>query len=110
MRTDDEFKMSALSIVENLPGEGMIRKGMKDLDSGLRTVESLLIMIAWDDLKRNGLPITRELPLEADGEILLYDLLRASGELDAYSKYNSLIRELVSFQRALRHRYRRLVV
>jgi len=97
-----------LSIIENLPGESLIRKGLLDLHNGETTIESLLLMIAKDDLRRNGLSMERDIDLDGDAEIALYDLLRTSGEPDSYSKYNSLVRELVSFQRALRHRYRRL--
>jgi hypothetical protein len=40
-------------------------------------------------------------------EIRLYRLLRGQGG-DAYSKYNTLLRELASFESALDHRQRRV--
>jgi hypothetical protein len=48
-------------------------------------------------------------PLPADAELELYRTLCASGVRDPYGRYNSLLRELVSFEQALEHRrFRRL--
>jgi hypothetical protein len=38
--------------------------------------------------------------LSSDHELQLYDLLKREGS-DAYSRYNALLRELVSFENAL---------
>jgi hypothetical protein len=44
------------------------------------------------------------IPLQDDGaELELFDLLQHQGN-QAHSRYNALIRELVSFERALDHR------
>jgi len=42
-------------------------------------------------------------PLIEEAELVLYRLLRAEGG-DSYSRYNSLLRELVSFEQALDRR------
>ena len=84
----------------DLPGGGLVMRGVADLERGEITVESLLVSIACCDLKRKGLPLTRRLELDRDAKLELYDLLRAEGG-DAYGGFNSLIQQLVSFQRAL---------
>lgn len=86
----------------DLPGGDLISRGLKDLERGETSVESLLVSIAWDDLRRKGLRLERQLELDRVAELELYDLLCEDDAVDdAYSHYNSLIRRLVSFQRAL---------
>ncbi len=80
------------------PGHELIEKGLADLDNGLDTVESLLVRIGGPRLRRLGLNVplsTDELP-----EHRLYKLLAAENSDAAHSRYNALIRRLVSFERA----------
>lgn len=89
---------------ETLPGGKLVRQGVTDFIAGRCTVSACLVAIGQTRLTRAGL-----LPASATGAILepereLYRLLRQSGG-DAYSRYNSLVRELVSFEQAL-DRYR----
>jgi hypothetical protein len=44
--------------------------------------------------------------IPVEPELELYRLLRREGG-DAYSRYNALLRELISFEQALDHRFRR---
>ncbi len=86
-----------------LPGEELVLKGLSDLRAGRESIESLLVQIGWPRLSELGAPLP-ETELNADPERTLY---RTLGELhgnEAHSKYNSLVRELVSFERALERR------
>jgi hypothetical protein len=80
------------------PGQDLIEKGIADLAAGRETVESLLVEIGGPRLRRLGFSIresTGELP-----EHRLYKLLAVDDQNGAHSKYNALIRRLVSFERA----------
>lgn len=80
------------------PGQDLIEKGMADLESGRETVESLLVRVGGPRLRKLGFdipPHTGELP-----EHRLYKLLAADNQDTAHSRYNALIRRLVSFERA----------
>ena len=82
-----------------LPGEEFVRKGLADLDAGEVTVEACLVSIASPRLRQRGfLPLNATLVSEA--ELALYQLLGET-EGDPYSRYNSLLRRLVSFEHAL---------
>jgi hypothetical protein len=83
--------------MKNVPGFELIYKGIEDLKKGLLTVESLLVLIGLPKLKSLGLNIP-EYSVDQP-EHKLYELLSTNGD-DAHSKYNSLIRRLVSFERS----------
>src|SRR2546430_2275980 len=80
-----------------LPGEELIRRGLDDLAAGVESVESLLVSIGAPRLKRLGLPVPNPFP---SPEHRLYELLSAEGSDSAHSRYNALIRRLVSYERA----------
>jgi hypothetical protein len=85
---------------ETFPGGKLVREGLADFEAGRCTVAACLISIAQIRLSRAGLlqgPLTKRFP---EPEQQLYRLLRQEGA-DAYSRYNSLLRELVSFENAL---------
>jgi hypothetical protein len=81
----------------DLPGADLIEKGMADLDRGIESVESLLVSIGAPRLASLGLVIRSPAP---SPEHRLYLLLRAEGGDGAHSRYNALVRRLVSFERA----------
>jgi len=92
-------------MLEGLPGSALIREGLADHRDGRQTVAACLVRIASPRLSRAGL-IDPE-SIEDDGtELELYQLLSGEGDR-AYSRYNSLLRELASFEHALDHRLRR---
>ena len=83
--------------VEELPGGDLIAQGLAELAQGRETVPALLVSIGAPRLRRIGLRVSRPLP---SPEIRLYDRLsRQSGDA-AHTRYNALIRRLVSFERA----------
>jgi hypothetical protein len=85
-------------ISDALPGADLVRQGLADLVRGVESVPALLVAIGAPRLRRLGLPVP-EVPISSP-EHRLYELL-ASVEPDAaHSRYNALIRRLVSFERA----------
>lgn len=80
-----------------LPGEELVSTGMSDLDRGVESVESLLVSIGAPRLRRLGLNIRDPFP---SPERRLYDLLSELHGDAAHSRYNALVRRLVSFERA----------
>ena len=82
-----------------LPGEELVRKGLVDLNTGELTAEACLVSIASPRLRQRGL-LSGGAALVPAAELALYQLL-GKAEGDAYSRYNSLLRRLVSFEHAL---------
>ena len=80
------------------PGEDLIIQGIADLKEGRETVHSLLVSIGAFRLRRAGINVpTNEFN---DPEHRLYRLLSEDDSDSAHSRYNALIRRLVSFERA----------
>ena len=97
--------MTIDELTAGLPGEALVRAGLTDLEAGRRTVPALVVSMARRRFVRAGL--LRSAPsLAGDVELELYHQLLSEGG-DAYSRYNALIRELTSFERALEWRLRR---
>lgn len=84
--------------MERFPGVEIIREGIEDLRRGETTVSALLVSIGAPRLREIGLPIPRR--VIRSPEIKLYLHLAQSNPDGAHSKYNALIRRLVSFERA----------
>jgi hypothetical protein len=80
-----------------LPGADLIEKGISDLASGVESVEALLVSIGAPRLRRIGLSVPAGL---ASPEHRLYELLARTEPDSAHSRYNALVRRLVSFERA----------
>jgi hypothetical protein len=93
--------------LENLPGYELVSKGVDDLEHGASSREALLVSIAASRLRDGGIPVPPSEQLPAEPELQLYRLLRRERPQDAYSFYNSLLRRLISFEKALEHFNRR---
>jgi len=81
------------------PGGELIRQGLDHLTQGRETEAALLVLIGAPRLRRLGFKVR-----EFEGgppEHKLYDLLSAADPDSAHSRYNALIRRLVSFERAV---------
>jgi hypothetical protein len=81
-----------------LPGADLVAEGLRDLAAGRETVASLLVEV--------GAPRLRQLGIAVPGETIrpehrLYALLTRQSSDSAHSRYNALVRRLVSFERAL---------
>ena len=78
-----------------LPGEELIRRGLEDLAAGVESVAALLVSIGAPRLTAVGLTIPNPFP---SPEHRLYALLSAEEPASAHSRYNALIRRLVSYE------------
>jgi hypothetical protein len=92
-------------IFQDLPAQERIVKGLADLACGRHSIETCLVRIAAKHLECAGIALPSDLLLE-DAELDLYAFFAAFGD-NAHSQYNSLIRELISFEQALNHRITR---
>lgn len=97
--------VAAPNIPGDLPGADLVAAGVAALHRGALTVEALLVAIGGPRLRDAGLRFPDPPSLEHTPELALYDALcRASDVEDPHGRYNSLIRRLVSFERALEQR------
>lgn len=92
-------------LLSGLPGAERILAGLRDYAQNLPTVNACLVRIARRRLSRAGL--LDEIPAADDGaELELYSHF-VHEKSRAHSRYNALLRELVSFEHALDHRLTR---
>jgi hypothetical protein len=83
---------------DSLPGADLIEAGLRDLGAGVESIPALLVAIGAPRLAKLGIEVP---PANANPEHRLYALLQgAAAPEDAHSRYNALIRKLVSFERA----------
>jgi len=80
-----------------LPGADLVASGIADLAEGLVTPAALVVSIGAPRLRQLGYDVPA--PID-DAEHALYALLARDGPDSAHSRYNALIRQLVSFERA----------
>ena len=80
-----------------LPGHDLVSEGLGDLGRGVESVPAFLVSAASIRLKALGIAVPTPLPNAAHR---LYDLLAVMEGNGAHSKYNALLRRIVSFARA----------
>jgi hypothetical protein len=80
-----------------LPGAELVEQGLRDLEGGIESPEALLVSIGASRLEGVGIELPRRLP---SPEHRLYALLAEENPDSAHSRYNALLRRLVSFERA----------
>jgi hypothetical protein len=96
--------------LNGLPGSELVSRGLADLEHGILSESALLILIAEPRLTALGIPVKPgNLRVPQPVEHALYSLLEQRLGIDAYSFYNSLIRRIVSFTRALEREKSRAV-
>ena len=88
----------------DLPGADLVAAGVKALERGEYTVEALLVAVGAPRLQAAGMAVPRPGGWPDQPELALYAALGAIHPGDTHSRYNALIRRLVSFERALEHR------
>lgn len=81
-----------------MPGEDIVREGLCDLAAGRETVSALLVAIGAPRLRQLGIDIPEH--SFTTPEHRLYEKLVDEDRASAHSRYNALIRRLVSFERA----------
>ena len=89
---------NSIVLNEALPGNDLIAAGLGDLQAGRETIAALLVAVGAPRLRQLGLELPKDLPPEPEHR--LYALLAESDSDSAHSRYNALIRRLVSFERA----------
>lgn len=80
-----------------LPGGDLVLIGLRDLECGVESEEALLVSIGEPRLRHLGVGVTIVID---NPEHRLYALLAVVDTDSAHSRYNALIRRLVSFERA----------
>ena len=75
-----------------------MRRGLEDLAAGLESEAALLVLVGAPRLRRLGIEIPPSARAAVEHE--LYWRLSHLGPRSAHSRYNNLIRLLVSFERA----------
>jgi hypothetical protein len=85
--------------VETLPANDLVSAGILDLQNERETIPALLVAIGAPKLRSLGLSLPSILPNNPEDR--LYDVLCVTGSDTAHSRYNVLIRKLVSFQRGM---------
>ncbi len=83
---------------ESLPGGALVRQGLADIAEGRDTDAALLVLIGLPRLKRLGISIPVAAPPQVEHR--LYERLQRTDPNTAHSRYNALLRLLVSFERA----------
>jgi hypothetical protein len=85
-------------VYDDLPGRDLIDQGLRDLADGAETAAALLVSIGAPRLRQLGILVPEAFP---SSEHRLYALLSRTAPDSAHSRYNALLRRLVSFERAL---------
>jgi hypothetical protein len=80
-----------------LPGAELIESGLMDLARGIESVAALLVAIGAPRLRQLGIIVPDGPP---QPEHRLYALLAQDNADNAHSRYNALVRRLVSYERA----------
>jgi hypothetical protein len=84
--------------LDALPGGDLVAAGIDDLARGVESIPAL-VSIGADRLRHAGLAVPE--PAFPTPERRLYDRLAGDDPDSAHSRYNALIRRLVSCERAL---------
>jgi len=94
-----------VGVQPELPGADLVARGLADLYAGQASQDALLVSIASPRLRRLGIEVP-QLPKRVIGgvpepyEHRLYDVLSNEDRARAHSRYNALLRRMVSYARA----------
>jgi hypothetical protein len=88
-------------VSSGLPGHEVVDAGICDLAAGRDTEPAFLVAIAAPRLRALGIEVPAGGGEQPDHS--LYELLSERDPGDAHSRYNALIRQMVSFCRAAEH-------
>ena len=87
-----------MSDPSTLPAADLIATGLADLARGIESVPALLVAVGAPRLRQLGVTVPEGPP---GPEYRLYTLLAQVDSDAAHSRYNALLRRLVSYERAL---------
>ena len=88
----------------DVPGAELVLRGIDDLQHERLTEAALLVSIGSSRLKRAGVDVPCVASAPRSPELALYEALCADGGGSEHSRYNALIRRLVSFEREVERR------
>ena len=94
-------------MIEGLPGADLVLEGLGDYHAGRHSIPACLVRMASPRLIRAGLMAAAP-PRDDGAELELYQLVSSTEGRRSFSRYNALVRELISFEHALDHRLSRL--
>ena len=94
------------NLLNNLPGEELIRPGLHDFLAKRITVESLLVAIVSNRLRKYGILHCQDTELPAEAELQLYAMLAKKYD-DPYTQYRAYNGRMTKFENALDHRFSR---
>src|SRR5437763_1394548 len=98
MTTESNADREELS---GLPGADLVLAGLNEIDREEPTENALLLLVASPRLRRVGFDIPERPDIPRPYEHRLYELLERTHGPAAYSRYNSLLRRIISFCHAL---------
>ena len=101
------MKPTASELCEGLPGAKRILQGLSDFHAGRHSIPACLVRMARPRLIRAQI-MDASMPGDDGAELELYQLIASAEGPRAFSRYNALVRELVSFEHSLDHRLSRL--
>jgi hypothetical protein len=81
-----------------LPGGEVVDAGLAALAAGDESIESLLVSLAAPRLRREGVPLPRDVFVDAD--VRLYRLLETTDGRLAHARYLAYLRQAESFANA----------
>lgn len=84
-----------------LPGGDFLIQGIEDIKNSRATISAYLILIGSPRIQLYGIEIPKNKDFTGSPEHKLYEILENENPAHAHSQYNSLIRKLVSLERAL---------
>lgn len=95
--------MEKVAIVPvDLPGAEIVSRGLADLAAGRDTPEASAVAMASARLGAAGIAVPPSESAEPASH-RLYDQLVAEDPRNAHSRYNAIVRRMVSFARAAEH-------
>jgi hypothetical protein len=97
VRLGQEVQEVPRRVEPRLPGAELVETGLADLEQGVVSAEALLVSMGAARLGEVGIEVGSPL---ASPEKRLYELLASDDPDSAHSRYNALVRRLVSYERA----------
>lgn len=89
--------------LRSLPGGEIVIPGLSDLAAGRDTANAAAVAMAATRLRSAGIEVPDAPAANAPAAHHLYELLAADHGSDAHSRYNAVVRRMVSFARAVEH-------
>ena len=91
-------------LTDDVPGQELIDAGLDALRQRELTIEALLVTVGAPRLRTLGLHVPEAPAMPTQPELALYQAIGLAHPDDAYSRYNALIRRLISYERELERR------